>query len=118
MHRLLLAATALLAIPGAAAAHALLRSATPAVGSSVHAAPAAVTIEFSEAVEPRFSTIEVRDANGRRVDRGDMHVGEGDARQLIVDLNPIQPGTYRVTWHAVSVDTHRTEGSFAFTVPP
>lgn len=25
-------------------------------------------------------------------------------------------GTYRVAWHAVSVDTHRVQGSFAFAV--
>ena len=25
---------------------------------------------------------------------------------------PLKPGIYKVTWHAVSVDTHRTQGSF------
>ncbi len=26
------------------------------------------------------------------------------------------PGAYHVRWHAVSVDTHKTEGNFTFTV--
>jgi methionine-rich copper-binding protein CopC len=31
---------------------------------------------------------------------------------------PLKPGVYTVHWHAVSVDTHRTQGSFQFTVRP
>jgi copper resistance protein C len=33
-----------------------------------------------------------------------------------VGLKPLSPGTYRVRWHVLSVDTHRTEGSFTFHV--
>jgi methionine-rich copper-binding protein CopC len=33
-------------------------------------------------------------------------------------LKPLKPGRYRVTWHAVSVDTHRTEGKYNFLVVP
>jgi methionine-rich copper-binding protein CopC len=28
----------------------------------------------------------------------------------------LKPGSYTVTWHVLSVDTHRTEGSYSFTV--
>ena len=28
----------------------------------------------------------------------------------------LKPGTYTVSWHVLSVDTHRTEGSYRFTV--
>jgi methionine-rich copper-binding protein CopC len=35
-----------------------------------------------------------------------------------VPLKALRPGTYRVSWHAVSIDTHRTEGAFTFTVKP
>ena len=35
-----------------------------------------------------------------------MHIG----------LKPLNAGTYKVHWHAVSVDTHTTEGDFTFTV--
>jgi methionine-rich copper-binding protein CopC len=33
-----------------------------------------------------------------------------------IGLKPLAPGSYRVRWHALSVDTHNTEGSFSFTV--
>jgi len=38
---------------------------------------------------------------------------------LIVKIAaPLPPGLYKVTWHAVSVDTHRTQGDFSFSVKP
>jgi len=32
--------------------------------------------------------------------------------------HPLKPGTYLVSWHVVSVDTHRTSGTYKFTVTP
>lgn len=103
--------------PAAASAHAFLAHAEPAVGSTVAVAPAEVVIVFTEAVEPAFSTIAVTAPDGRRVDVGAPHPG-GASDRLAVRLGPVAPGTYAVAWHAVSVDTHRTEGRFAFTFAP
>ncbi len=33
-----------------------------------------------------------------------------------VGLKTLGPGSYRVRWHALSVDTHTTEGRFTFHV--
>ena len=33
-----------------------------------------------------------------------------------LDLDRLPPGTYLVSWHVVSVDTHPTEGTFTFEV--
>jgi methionine-rich copper-binding protein CopC len=33
-------------------------------------------------------------------------------------MKKLGPGVYDVNWHAVSVDTHHTQGSFSFTVQP
>jgi methionine-rich copper-binding protein CopC len=33
-----------------------------------------------------------------------------------VPLRGIRPGTYRVSWRVLSVDTHTTEGAFTFRV--
>ncbi|MDR3514298.1 MAG: copper resistance protein CopC [Azospirillaceae bacterium] len=107
-----------LASVGPALAHAHLKNADPAVGSTVKAAPTAVTIEFSEAVEPKFSTIAVADGTGHRVDKDDVHVPGGDAHHLSVDLPGLGAGTYTVTWKATAVDTHKTNGTFTFTVAP
>ncbi|HTR18289.1 MAG TPA: copper homeostasis periplasmic binding protein CopC [Acetobacteraceae bacterium] len=112
-----LVAALIAAAPAAAFAHAYLSTATPAVGSVVHAAPAEVTISFSEGVEPRFSTIVVTDAAGARVDKGDVHLAGADTH-LAVSLKPLAAGTYTVTWHATSTDTHKTQGRFTFTVKP
>jgi methionine-rich copper-binding protein CopC len=106
------------ALASPAFAHALLRKATPGVGSTVHTPPASVSVVLSEGVEPTFSGIEVRDAAGARVDTGEVHTAPGDAKTLIVGLKPLAAGTYAVQWHVTSVDTHKTEGKFSFTVAP
>jgi methionine-rich copper-binding protein CopC len=33
-----------------------------------------------------------------------------------VALKPLRAGVYKVIWHATAVDTHKTDGSFNFTV--
>ena len=109
---------ALLGNAGAAFAHAHLRSATPAVDSTVANAPTEVAITFSEAVEPNFSTIEVQDGSGKRMDEGKAHSAPSDGKILSVGLSTLKPGTYSVVWHATTVDTHKTDGKFSFTVTP
>jgi methionine-rich copper-binding protein CopC len=114
---ILVVALALLASPPAFA-HAVYEHASPAAGSEVKSAPQAVTITFSEAVEPAFSKIEVKDANGARVDDGAVHSAGNDGRDLAVGLKKLAPGRYSVIWHVTSVDTHKTEGRYDFTVVP
>ncbi len=105
----------MLAARGTAQAHAFLRAASPPVGSTVRQAPAEVVIDFTEGVEPLFSTITVTDPSGQRVDTGRPHLDGGEER-LAVAVKPLAAGTYRVTWHATATDTHKTQGSFTFTV--
>jgi methionine-rich copper-binding protein CopC len=112
----LLAVAGLLAASGVAFAHAHLRAASPPVGGTVQEAPQQVTLDFSEAVEPRFSSIEVQDAAGQAVGSGGVHAASDDPKRLSIGLKPLQPGTYKVIWRATSVDTHKSEGSFDFTV--
>ena len=112
----LFAAFALLASPGAATAHAFPQRTMPPAGSRLVNPPPRVAILFTEALEPRFSSLKVFDAFGHRVDRGDAHLGPHNARRYIVDLQPLPPGTYNVVWHVTSVDTHQTQGHFQFSV--
>ena len=116
MLRTVLVAASLI-VPGVASAHAFLQSAVPAVGSIVPVAPGQVVLEYTQGIEPLFSTIEVRDASGARVDTGGVHLA-GAPTRLAVALKPLPPGSYGVAWHATSVDTHKTEGKFEFTVSP
>jgi copper resistance protein C len=105
---------AMSAIP--ALAHAHLERADPRAGSSVGSAPRQVSLWFTQNLEPAFSTIEVRDAQGARVDQGKAHLDPSNPRLLQIDLNALSPGTYKVLWHAMSVDTHTTDGDFTFSV--
>ena len=116
--RLILAALALCGQIGAAQAHAHLRTAAPAVGSTDQASPPEVAITFTEAIEPRFSTIEVQDAAGRRVDKNDVHTAPANNKILGVSVPQLAPGSYTVVWHVTAVDTHKTEGKFQFTIRP
>ena len=109
---------ALLAGSGTAWSHAHLKTANPAPDSTVQTAPEAVTINFTEGIEPRFSSIEVQDAAGHRVDKGAAATSPGNNKRLSVGLQPLNPGAYKVVWHAMSVDTHKTNGTFQFTVKP
>jgi methionine-rich copper-binding protein CopC len=107
---------AMLCVASPAFAHALLQSASPRVGSELATPPAAVTITFTENVEPDFSRIAVRNAQGVRVDKGDPHLVGDHRNELAVNVPKLPPGEYAVTWHATSVDTHKTEGRFEFGV--
>src|SRR5215472_6890504 len=62
----------------AALAHAFLDHASPAVGSTVHAPPTEVRIQYTENLEPAYSTVRVEDASGTIVSTADAHV---DARE-------------------------------------
>jgi hypothetical protein len=97
-------------------AHAFPDHAQPAVGSTVSPAPTELRIWYTQKIEPAFSKVEVHDASGAQVDKGDGKVDAQDPTLLRVSLKPLPPGTYKVDWHVVSVDTHPTEGNFTFTV--
>jgi methionine-rich copper-binding protein CopC len=96
-----------------ASAHAFLDHAEPRVGSAVPTAPRELSLSFTQKLEPAFSSVEVSDANGTRVDLGRPSINTSVMR---IGLKPLSPGTYRVRWHVLSVDTHTTEGSFTFQV--
>ncbi len=99
-------------------AHAFLEHSDPPVGGKVHPAPAAVRIWFTEAIEPSFSSIQVLDATGKQVDKKDTHSDRSNRSLLQVSLPRLGPGTYKVVWRVVSLDTHVTKGDFRFQVAP
>ena len=113
--RTILALATLAALSSAAAAHAFLQSASPAAGENVHGAPARIALHFSEPLEQAFSGIAVTDEAGHDEAAGAIAV---NGTEMDLPLKPLAPGRYRVTWHAVSVDTHRTEGKYNFLVLP
>lgn len=110
---IVVALLSLIASATGAQAHAHLDHATPPAGGTVASAPHDVTLSFTENLEPAFSTIAVTDTSGARVDQGKADV---NGNTMGIGLQSLPAGIYTVHWHAVSVDTHTTEGTFTFHV--
>ena len=108
----------LLAAAAAAHAHAFLDHASPLVGSTGATAPRELVLWFTEKLEPAFSTVEVRNAQSVAMQSGKAQLDRNDGTQLRVPLKALPSGTYQVIWRVLSVDTHRTQGSFTFRVGP
>ncbi|HDR2612181.1 TPA: CopC domain-containing protein YobA [Enterobacter ludwigii] len=97
-------------------AHAHLKQQTPAADSLV-TAPRTLTLTFSEGIEPGFSGVVVTNAQKQTIRTGAVKRDEKDKTQLNVPLErELTPGTYQVDWHVVSVDGHKTKGSYHFSV--
>ncbi|MEJ0092287.1 MAG: copper homeostasis periplasmic binding protein CopC [Methylocella sp.] len=100
-------------------AHAFLDRAIPAVGSTVSGSPSELRLAFTQGLVAAFAGVEIRTAEGAAIAAGKPSLDPADATVLRVRLGqPLKPGAYKVSWHVVSVDTHRTEGSYTFTVAP
>jgi copper resistance protein C len=112
----LLAAAALSSSAVDALAHAFLDQAVPPVGGVVTTSPKEIRLTFSEGVEPRFSGIEIITGDGQPIATGPAIRDAGDDKQLVLTVPPLAPGRYHVRWHVVSVDTHRTEGDYTFSI--
>ena len=124
MHRVFLLALALfagvLAMRGdgvsVVSAHALLLSAEPVVNAAVQVAPPELTLRFSEPLERKFSSVEVHDQDGRRLDGG-LTFDPGDGTVMRVTIGDAGPGYLIVSWETVSViDGHRINGSYPITI--
>lgn len=103
----------------AAFAHAFLNRAVPGVGTTVQAAPSQLELRFTENIVLAFSGVRIVAAGGAPVAAGKPTIPSGQPNVLQVRLgHPLKPGTYLVTWHVVSVDTHHTLGTYKFTVAP
>jgi methionine-rich copper-binding protein CopC len=116
MTRTLVIAIGLLA-PAPVFAHAFLDGAIPRVGSVIPTSPTEVVLNFTQGVEAAFSKLEVQDAAGASVVDGPAH-NAGEQSKFAVPVKTLAPGTYTVIWHVTSVDTHKTNGKFHFTVGP
>ena len=109
-------ASGVLLAPDSASAHASVDISTPADRSTLPQAPTEVRIRFTEAIELAFSRITVKSSSGKTVSRGVLR--QPAPNTLTLDLNPLEPGTYRIEWRVLSVDAHVTHGVLRFTIAP
>ncbi len=101
----------------AALAHPKLVKSDPAANAVVTASPKELRLSFNEELAPKFSSADVKDQKGQKVEVGAAAADPANKKQLVVPLSkPLAAGTYKVEWHAVAADTHRVEGTYSFTV--
>jgi copper transport protein len=97
-------------------AHPQIVSVEPAPNARLEQAPERVRITFNEPIEDAFASIQVLDATGRAVDRGDGRRAQDDPTTLSASLPPLEPGVYTVVWRVVGRDGHLVKGNFAFSI--
>jgi copper transport protein len=113
----LVAASVLILMGGAAAAHANYVKSNPASDARLTKPPTEVRVTFSETPAARGSDVAVLDVSGNRVDNHDVTLVSDEPNTLRVSLGGIGDGGYIVSWTTVSaVDGHETKGAFAFAI--
>lgn len=114
---MVLAVVSSLAFAADASAHAVLKSMTPAAGSTVRQAPDAVVLQFNEPISSRFATVAVTGPAGAPAASGKPSVsGATVAQPLAAGL---VSGGYTVAFRVVSEDGHpvSSKGSFTLALP-
>ncbi len=112
----LVAIFAALAACPLASAHAILLTSTPANDAVLKQSPATVTLGFNEPVETgAFGSVRIYDGQANRVDSG--RITRPNNKSVTLKVGRTLPqGTYTVTWHVVSADTHPVSAAFVFHV--
>ena len=94
-------------------AHAHLVSSQPANGARVAAAPASVTLVFSESAKVTALSIQ---ATGDKTAKKLAVATAEDSVSHAIALPALAAGDYTLTWHALSDDGHVTSGTVKFSV--
>ena len=85
--------------------------------ASVSPAPKALTLSFSEGIEPNFSGVKITGPDNAVVKTGKLQLDPNNNTQVNVPIEgELSAGKYNVSWHVVSVDGHKTKGQYSFTV--
>ncbi len=103
-----------IAFPGAALAHGLLRSSSPAAGSVLASPPTAIRLTFTEAPELAFTRIRLVGPAGD-VPLGPLEILPGMVAAAKIP-GMLEQGVYRVEWRTAGADGHPVKGQFPFTV--
>jgi len=102
-----------LAFSAHAHAHAHLLSAVPAENAKATPAPSMLTLNFSEELNLKFTSVEVVGPDKAKVEITSEALAPKDEKVLIVTLKaPLPVGKYTVNWKAFSQDGHKTNGSY------
>lgn len=103
---------------GTAYAHARLEAAQPPIGGTVTVAPNEINLIFSEELNQKFTGVKVTGPDNREVQTGDARLMDGDKTIRVALPAGLAAGIYKVEWHALSRDGHKTHGEYQFVVKP
>ena len=96
-------------------AHAKPKAMVPEANSTV-SAPSEISIIFSEALEPKFSSLKVTDERSNPASTRASVVDPADRKHMTLALPKLAPGVYTVHWVTAATDGHRMDGAYTFTV--
>ena len=116
----LVAAMAVLLVPGLVLAHAQLDTPTPADKSTVTTAVTEVSGTFTQRIKADGSTLVVKLVGGGTVAEGGVDPAD-DHRMVATPTSPLGSGSYQVEWTTNSAeDNEVARGTWTFTVavPP
>jgi methionine-rich copper-binding protein CopC len=98
-----------------ASAHSKPKVMDPAANSTVDA-PAELSVIFSEALDPKFSSLALTDEKGAVISKAKTVPDPANHMHLSLPLPKLAPGTYYVHWVSAAVDGHRMDGDYSFRV--
>jgi copper transport protein len=111
-------ASAALALPASAWAHAALLKTFPAASAEVNRPPKELRLVYDEVIEPRFAVVSVTDAAGHQQVDGTVHRSSSNPYELDAPLRRSAEGWYLVFWRAISADGHPVRGAFTYRIGP
>lgn len=98
-------------------AHAHLKSQYTAVNPAGSEWPESLTISFTEDIEPAFSGVVISRTDKQPVEQLKAALDPKQHNTLRVQFKqPLVSGEYKVNWHVLSVDGHKTKGNYTFSV--
>ena len=109
--RCLLAAVVLL--PGAARAHAILEDSTPPVGGAAHAGDVMVRLRYNSRIDRARSKLTLTRPDHSEVV---LPIDPDGPPDVMTTHAVLAPGDYTLRWQVLAVDGHITRGDVPFTV--
>lgn len=110
----LLLALSTVLVPGALA-HAYLDASNPAPNGVTANGTQVLALGFTEVVDPDHMRVSLEGPAGP-VQPSDLDVPSDRPSVLRVEVDPLEPGAYRLEWTSFSIDGHVDRGRLAFTV--
>jgi copper transport protein len=98
-------------------AHANLVQSDPERGATLAQAPKSIKLEFSEALDPQLSQVQLLDSHGQEIVKGPGVIDSANPRIMHLDLPKLSNGSYSAVWQTHSAaDGHFANGTVSFSV--